>query len=82
MMLLYKTRDAGANWAAECTATLLQDGYVRGKSNASFFYRPITDTAVMVHGNGCVAVGNKAGLKKIREALGGKYEVKVQTIGG
>ena len=36
----------------------------------------------MVHGDDFVAVGDKDGLKSVREALEGKYKLKVQALGG
>ena len=36
----------------------------------------------MVHGDDFIAVGSKAGFKSIREALEGKYKLKVQMLGG
>ena len=82
MMSMYGTRDAATNWAAEYTATLIQDGYRRGSSNTCLFYHPISGVSIMVHGDDFVAVGDKNGLKGVREALEGKYKLKVQTFGG
>ena len=81
MMSMYGTRDAATNWAAEYTETLIKDGFRRGRSNTCLFHHPISGVAVMVHGDDFVAVGDKDGLKSIREALEGKYKLKVQTLG-
>ena len=81
-MSMYGTRDAATNWAAEYTETLIKDGYRRGEANTCLFHHPISGVAVMVHGDDFVAVGDKDGLKSIREALEGKYKLKVQTLGG
>ena len=82
MMSMYGTRDAATNWAAEYTATLIQDGYRRGSANSCLFHHPISGISVMVHGDDFVAVGTKDGLKSVGEALEGKYKLKVQTFGG
>ena len=57
VMSMYGTRDAALNWSSEYTSTLLKDGFVQGRASPCLFRHPVTDVAVMVHGDDIVAVG-------------------------
>ena len=81
-MSMYGTRDAAANWAAEYGATLIQAGYVQGKSSPCIFYNKESDTTVMVHGDDFVGVGRAEELMKMRKALEDKYRLKVEFLSG
>ena len=80
-MSMYGTRDAALNWATEYTQTLLDDGFLQGKSNPCLFRHPTTDVAIMVHGDDFVAVGTGKHLVTTRKTLEDKYRLKVETLG-
>ena len=80
-MSMYGTRDAALNWATEYTQTLLDDGFLQGKSNPCLFRHPTTDVAVMVHGDDFVAVSTGKHLVATREVHEDKHKLKVELLG-
>ena len=81
VMSMYGTRDAALNWSSEYTSTLLKDGFVQGRANPCLFRHPVTDVAVMVHGDDFVAVGTAQHLVTTRKVLEDKYRLKVELLG-
>jgi hypothetical protein len=81
LMSMYGTRDATMNWSAECTNTLIADGYLQGTSNPCLFKHPDTKVMIMVHVDDFVAVGHEKDLKSARGTLEDKYQIKVDVLG-
>ena len=80
IMSMYGTRDAAVNWSAEYTATLLESGFVQGPHSPCLFRHPVTEVAIMVHGDDFVAVGKSKALLEARKTLD-KYKLKVKVLG-
>ena len=54
---MYGTRDAALNWATEYGGTLIDAGYIQGKSCPCLFWHPQKQVTIMVHGDDFAAVG-------------------------
>ena len=79
---MYGTQDAPAIWQAHYTALLESFGFVRGKSNASVFFREKDGARVLVHGDDFLALADKQGLEDIDSMLRSAYELKrLGTLG-
>jgi hypothetical protein len=81
-MSMYGTRDAAANWAAEYGKTLVEAGYMQGKSSPCLFHNSSSNTTIMVHGDDFVGVGRPEELTKLKSTLENKYKLKVETLSG
>lgn len=81
IMSLYGTQDAAANWEAEYTGTLVNDGFVQGKASGCHFYKEASQVRLLVHGDDFVAVGNKNALDDYEAMMTKTYECKVARLG-
>ena len=69
VMSMYGTRDAALHWSTEYSDTLIESGYIQGKSNGCLFHHPQKGVSILVHGDDFVAVGDDDGLAEARATL-------------
>ena len=79
---LYGTRDAAWAWEIEYSRTLLDMGFVPGKSSTVVFYNPELDIRLVVHGDDFVLSGEQIHLERFAAQLKEKYLVKIRGILG
>ncbi len=78
---LYGTRDGALNWEKEYSRFMHANGYVQGKASPCAFYKPISDTAVTVHGDDFVFIGPEHELQRIASEMGKAYPIKSNMLG-
>ena len=71
---VYGTRDAGMIWEDTYTRALTQMGFRRGLASPCCFWRKEWGVSVVSHGDGCTALGPRAGLKKYQSSLEAVFE--------
>ena len=75
---MYGTRDAAANWEAEYTNALVEDGFNPGVSTPCAFYNPRRDLRCVVHGDDFTFLGTDEELNWIEKRFKERYEIKVR----
>ena len=81
LMSVYGTMDVALNWADEYSATLVSAGYTRGVANPCPFHNKKTSVCVMVHGDGFLAVCDKATTDELKKVFTDDYKVKCGVLG-
>ena len=80
-MSLYGTRDAATNWQKEVATEMSKWGFERGKYNPCLYWHRRWNIQTLIHGDDFVSVGNRYDIRKFKEKMENRFEIKT-TIGG
>ena len=78
---MYGTRDASQNWQVEFTNTLVENGFVGGKSSPCLFTHKERGISTFVHGDDYVSAAEGRQLKWLEGVLKAKYDIKTTLLG-
>ena len=78
---LYGTRDASANWQDEVSKCMEEWGFVAGRSNPCMFHHIARQVLCLVHGDDFVSVGDASQLRRLKDKLKGRFEIKTTEVG-
>ena len=80
-MSMYGTKAAAQTWQREVQNTMLNLGFVLGKSSSVIFYHPERDIMTLVHGDDFVSSGRPEELVWLRLQMEAKYEITTSVLG-
>jgi hypothetical protein len=80
-MSLYGTRDAAMNWQEEVAMQMKKWGFARGKYNPCLYSHPKWKLKVFLHGDDFASVGRREDVKKFKEKLEERFEIKTEILG-
>ena len=78
---MYGTRSAAQDWQMEVVSTLVQAGFVQGRSSPCLFKHETRGIVTLVHGDDFVSAGTECDLQWLDQALKRKYAIKTTVIG-
>ena len=80
-MSLYGTRDAATNWQKEVAKEMMKWGFTRGKYNPCLYWHRQLNIQTLIHGDDFVSVGNRKDIKKFKEQIESRFEIKTTIVG-
>ena len=80
-MSLYGTRDAATNWQKEVAKEMSRWGFERGKYNPCLYWHKRWNVQTLIHGDDFVSGGSRESIKKFKDSLEERFEVKTTIIG-
>ena len=78
---MYGTRDAAMNWQEEVARVMIKHGFRRGRYNPCLYYHRERNLKTFLHGDDFATVGDRMGVKWLKESLEKRFEIKTQCIG-
>ena len=81
-LCLYGTRDAALNWQSTLSEHPIEIGFIQGFGHPSVFRHATRDVWTLVHGDDYCSAGKPDHLDWFHKALGEKFEIKTQRLGG
>jgi len=78
---LYGTRDAAMNWQEEVATQMKKWGFSRGRYNPCLYHHEGWHLRVFLHGDDFASVGTREAVKKFKEKMEARFEIKTKIIG-